>query len=130
MPAAATVSISESESMAAVLLRGFAAVSAAVHKPSGSGVEALTAWRSFSKAAAAACRSALASSCQAMQHLRNLLQTVGGGGGGVWGVWAGLRWTSYEKFYRSVELGLHVNPGFLLQNNATAQSLSQMDVGV
>lgn len=64
MPARGAVSASESESITALLLRGFAAVAAAVN--SGPDVEAIGAWRSFSKAAAAACRSALASSCKAM----------------------------------------------------------------
>lgn len=85
MPAGATVSISESESMTAVLLRGLAALAAAVD--SRSDAEALSPCRSFSKAAAAACRSALASSCRAMQYVKSFPQTGGwvgaeGGGGG------------------------------------------------
>ena len=107
LPAGAAVSKSESESMTAVLLRGLAAVAAAVGKASGSDVEALTACcRSFSRAAVAACRSALASSCTVVK-IESLPQTEeerqgirvmprGGGEGGFSGLQIGAAFITHS----------------------------------
>ena len=119
IPAGATVSTSESESMTAVLLRGFAAVAAAADKASASDVETLRAWRSFCKAAAAACRSVLASSCRAMQHLTNA-QTGWDGSSRN-----GMNWTSCGRINRRQPACRLWPP---TTKCATAHSLSHMDV--